>query len=190
MSTLAGCSVCKGRAYVPAPGTAAPAIDACPACTRRAEIEWIEWIAREIAMKRIEHAPAGDAGTVTMEAVRVGTALMLEVVVRAAVLRAMPWYRGGVGVTILVTPYGGGQMDIQRAGTDGPYRLRARMDHPLDKLPPIQLRVPALPGMEAEEHPAEPVAYEVYSTTLTLLLPSWARRTPQPRTLDVAGGVA
>ena len=88
-------------------------------------------------MRRMEHAPAGDAGSVTMGAVRIGTSVVLEVVVRAAVLRALPWYRGGMGVTILVTPYGGGQLDIARAGIDGPYRLRARMDNPLDKLPPV-----------------------------------------------------
>ena len=141
-------------------------------------------------MRRIEHAPAGDAGSVTMGAVRVGSRLVLEVVVHAAVLRAIPWYRGGMGVTILVNPYGGGVLDIERAGPDGPYRLRARVANRLDKLPPVQLRVPALPDMAGEERQAEPVAYEAYHALLRLTLPPWARRTPAPRVLEAVGGPA
>ena len=141
-------------------------------------------------MRRKEHAPAGQSGSITMGAVKVGSRVMLEVVVHAAVLRAIPWYRGGMGVTILVTPYGGGQLDIERAGPDGPYRLRARATNRLDKLPPVQLRVPALQDTVTEERPAEPVAYEVCQAVLTLTLPLWARRIPQPRVLDMVGGRA
>lgn len=146
-------------------------------------------------MKRIEvgqsgRAGAGSAGTVTIGTVRTDAGLLLEVVVYAALLRQMPWYRGGTGVALLVLPYGGGQLDIARAGTEAPYRLRARMDNPLDKLPPVQLRLPALLGMAAEERLAEPVAYELFPTTLILTLPAWARRQPQGRALQDAGARA
>ena len=135
-------------------------------------------------MRRMEHAPAGEAGSVTMAAVRVRHRVMLEVVVHPAVLRAAPWYRGGMGVTILVNPYGGGVLDVERAGVDGPYRLLARAGNRLDKLPPVQLRVPALLHMDDTEREAEPVAYEAFPVLLRLTLPTWARRTPEPRTLN------
>ena len=124
-------------------------------------------------MRRIEH---GTGGTVTAGVVRAGSRLWMEMVVHPAVLRAMPWYRGGTGVTTMVLPYGGGQMDIARAGLDAPYRLLARVSNRLDKLPPVQLRIPLLDGMAAEERAPEPVAYEVCGTVLTLTLPAWARR--------------
>ena len=141
-------------------------------------------------MRRVEHVSAGDAGSVTMGAVRVAGRMTLEVVVHAAVLRAVPWYRGGMGVAILVNPYGGGVLEIDRAGPNGPYRLRARAANRLDKLPPVQLRVPALPDMDGEERAAEPVAYETFPAMLRLTLPIWARRTAQPRVLDRVGAGA
>ncbi len=137
-------------------------------------------------MRRIEH---GTGGTVTMGVVHAGHRMMLEVVVLPALLRAMPWYRGGIGVTALVLPYDGGELEIRRAGLEAPLRLLARMNNRLDKLPAVQLRAPLLPGMAAEEHAPQAVAFDVRGPTLALVLtlPPWARRTPPVRVLELMG---
>ena len=182
---MAVCGTCQGRASVRAPGSAYPRIDACRDCARR-EAGWIG----ESTMRRMEHAPAGEAGTVTMGTVRVGARLMLEVVVHAPVLRALPWYRGGMAVATVVQPHSGYRFDVERAGLEGPYRLLARGAGRQQKLPPVQLRVPALPDMEADERAAEPVPYELWPTRLMLTLPGWARPLPpSPNPLPEGDGV-
>ena len=164
---------------VPASATLADC-DLCPECVLCAELEWQARragfvLAMEGNVMRLEHAPGETAGTVTMGAVRVNGKIKLEVVAYAAVLRAVPWFRGGVGVTALRG--GNGCLMLDRFG---PYRLLARATNRLDKMPPVQLRVPALPEMADEEHRAEPVAFRTYSDALELRLPAWARRPDAP----------
>ena len=135
---------------------------------------------------KIEHAPGATVGTVTMGAVRVGGQLMLEVVAYHLVLREVPRWRGGATVTAVCgTEWGADAITLDLAGTARGYRLLARADGRIEKLPPVQLRIPALPGMDGEEHEAEPVAYRATGWGLRLTLPGWARRTPtSARVLD------
>lgn len=153
--------------------------DACGMCMRLAEVAWVSRrppivnstavIKKESWMKSIEQAGPDGAGTVTAACVIIAGTPTFELMVHAALLRLLPWFRGGRDVSVLLT---GSEMRVMR---DGPYRLRAVMAHRLEKLPPVQMRVPRLEYLHPDPRSAEPVAHEVTGLGLSITLPAWAR---------------
>ncbi len=87
MNTLADCRVCEGRGYVPAPGTAKPQVDACPACTRRAQIEWNQRKGNDMArVKRpsVKVVTPRDAEEANLFLERIGAAERSRLLIQAA----------------------------------------------------------------------------------------------------------
>ena len=124
-------------------------------------------------MKSMEQVGPERAGTVTASCLFVAGEPTFELVVYPALLRAMPWFRGGRDAAVMLI---GGEMTITHPG---PHRLHSKVTNPLDKLPPVMLRVPRLEWLRPEARPPEAVPYEVRGIGLSITLPAWAR-SPAP----------
>lgn len=183
------CPVCCDEGSVP---VAKGGLDACGLCTRKAEIEWVSRRPQSVirrsqdTMKSIEQIGPEGAGTVTAACVLVAARPHFELTVHPAVLRAMTWFRGGRDVAVVTLG------DSLRVTHPGPHRLLAKVTNRLDKLPPVQLRIPRFEHMRSDEMPAEVVPYEVLGIGLVITLPAWARPPaphPAPFTMRSMGGV-
>ena len=171
MTGAPACLECQGAGWVRA---ADGGPDACGRCARNAELEWVSRrpervISKEANMKSMEQTGPAGAGTVTAACVWVAGEPTFELTVYPALLRAMPWFRGGRDVAIILL---GGEM---RVTYPGPHRLLARITSRLDKLPPVMLRVPRLEYLRPETMAAEPVWHAVQPSGLVITLPKWAR---------------
>ena len=141
-------------------------------------------------MKSMEQVGPDGSGTVTAACIWLAGEPTFELVVYPALLRALPWFRGGRDVAVVLFD---GQMTITHPG---PHRLHAKIANRLDKLPPVMLRVPGLQYLRPQEQPAEAVPYDLRRELgLVITLPVWARP-PVPRSAPVtsfgpalAGGV-
>lgn len=129
-------------------------------------------------MKSMEQVGPDGAGTVTAGCVMLAGVPTFELTVHPALLRALPWFRGGRDVAVVRFA------DQLRVTHPGPHRLLARITNRLDKLPPVMLRVPRLDYLRPEEASAELVPYEVLGIGLVITLPVWARP-PVPRSAPV-----
>ncbi len=198
------CWECDGEGFVQ---TDAGEVDACGRCMRASEARFGSRRRRaehlvsgktpimegREHMDGLEQAGPDGAGTVTAAAILVADQMTLELVVYPALLRAMPWFRGGRDVSVVrgMGPTAG----VLRVMHPGPHRLLARVTNRLDKLPPVVLRVPRLEHLQPRKQSPVPVQHRVLSGLLEITLPEWARP-PVPFTAPVtsfgsvlAGGV-
>ncbi len=183
--TDAPCSQCAGQGWERALDGGP---DACGRCARRAEFQWVSGSsgaglrAKGKVMNSREQTGPNGAGTVTAACVWIAGEPTFELIVYPALLRALPWYRGGRNVAVIHgVAAGGGELTIT---TPGPYRLLAKAENRFDKFPPVLLRVARLDHLRPAEHAAEPLTYTIRPDALRLTLPEWARP-PVPLTAPV-----
>ena len=172
------CAACGGRGWVrPPDGT----VDACGACATAAEATWraaqspaanLEDDMAFVEVKAVERRGYSTAGTLTLEARALPRGIELRLVAYPAVLREVPWYRGGAGVSVVLGDRGDtGKVRIVR---EGPHLLLAQ-GNTLEKLPPVVLRLAAFAWMDGEPHAAAEVPYAVWPAYVEFDLPAWAR---------------
>ena len=135
----------------------------------------MSWTEAKPVQEQRESRPESKPGTLTLQAIRYSRGVELRLVAYPAVLRELPWFRGGAAVSVVVGDRE--RRGLVRVVRDGPHVLMTQADGlpgSLQKLPPVQLRLAALAWMNGEDHPETELSYRIVQGFVEWTLPGWA----------------